>query len=557
MFWGLFFMTPFFTTSILDYWVATDLLALAAALFAAAWMQTTTPPENKPSTWGLLALFLTPVFIHLAIQDTPNPWGLIKYSIYMTAVFLIFRMCQASSSALIQSSAWIALLAIVGNVYALLGVIHSFHFFPEDNHAFFAIWSYFPDFAGPLLQRNLATLFLLIVLASLWVKSIREAWDKRWLLASILPCAIIFISNSRSALLLLILLTISLFILHPKKKSYFLHISAVLFVSLLLALQWHEILQNMQQNITPLGSRLAEAGISARLNIWYSSWLMFMDHPWIGIGSGNLASYFSDYQGQSLALHPEWVEMDTITPWSHNIILQHLAEGGILGGAFILLFLGIIVRRIFHILKAPNPIEHPAFTAVLIVSLLLLHGLISISLLQGFFLALLGLYLAALFPCSTDTQSSRKSIASALYVLPAFYLAFTAYQYIHTQANIRAVFDDNPDSPRFIDAVAPAIDDPWLARVGLAYLFVNMDLTHAPARQWVNLYPYLYEYWQLCQEPWGLKRLILQAHLADNSLSEIYLAQQYRKNFPKNIWNQKLLKHIQGGHQRHEALEME
>ncbi|MDQ6995483.1 MAG: O-antigen ligase family protein [Mariprofundaceae bacterium] len=553
----MFFITPYFTTNILDYWVATDLLALGTALLAAAWMQYTAPPEKNPNSWILLVLFLIPVFIHLVIQDTPNPWGLVKYSIYITAVFLMFRMSQASSHEWIQSTSWIALLAITGNVYALTGVMNNFQIFPEDQTSLFALWSFFPDFAGPLLQRNLATLFLLIVVISLWVKSIRDAWDKRWLVASVLPCAIILISNSRSAMLFLILLVIVLFVLHPKKKSCFLHLSAVLSVSLLIAFQWHDALQSIQPSITHLGSRLTETGVSARLNIWYSSWFMLMDHPWIGIGSGNLASYFSDYQGQSLALHPEWIEMDSITPWSHNIILQHLAEAGLLGGAFIFLLIGIIVRRIYHILQTPNPIQHPSFSAVLIVSLLLLHGLISISLLQGFFLALFGLYLAALFPCSLETRSSPQTIASALYVLPAFYLLLIAYQYIHTQANIRAVFDDNPDSSRFISAVAPAIDNPWQARVGLAYLFVNMDLTHAPAHQWVNLYPYLYEYWLLCQEPWGLKRLILQAHLADNSLSEIYLAKQYRKNFPKNVWNKQLLQHIQVGHQKHEALEMQ
>jgi len=558
--WALFFITPFLTTSILDYWVASDLMALSAALLAVFWMHTQSKSTSnpQPQSWLLFALFLLPVLAHFIMWDTPNPWGMVKFAIYMASAFLIFRMSQASACEWIHQPIWIALLAITGNVYAFWALLHTFHVIPEDQTAFFALWSYFSDFVGPLLQRNLSSLFMLIVVASLWIHSIRHAWDKRWLLASWIPCSMILVSNSRSGLLLLIALIVLLFALYPRKKTFTLHILPLLLGSFLLALYWQGCLQSIHSDISPLGSRLSEAGISARLNIWYSSMLMWLEHPWFGVGSGNLASYFSDFQGKTLAQHPGWIEMDTITPWSHNIILQFFAEGGIFGGAFVLLLSGMILRRSLHILKTNNPIEHASFPAWVMVMLLFLHGLVSISLLQGFFLALFSFYLAALFPSQQqDTAPQRRSPLNVFFMIPSVFLMFTCYQYIHLQTDIRAIFDDNPDSPRFIDAVAEAVDNPWTQRVGLAYLFVNMDLTHAPKRQWVQLYPYLYTYWQLSQEPWGLKRLILQAHLADNSLSEAYLASIYARDFPKNTWNTPLKKHIQGGHQNHEALDME
>jgi len=284
---------------------------------------------------------------------------------------------------------------------------------------------------------------------------------------------------------------------------------------------------------------------------------MWFQYPWFGVGAGNMASYFSDFQGDTLAQHPTWTEMDTIIPWSHNIILQFFAEGGVFGGAFILLLFAAIAKRTFEILKTSHPMEDASFPAWLICMLLLLHGLVSISLLQGFFLALFSFYLAGLFPAQQESFTRQRKLSDIFYVIPAVYLMLTCYQYISLQADVRAVFDDDPDSPRFIEAVSQTMDNPWTQRVGLAYLFVNMDLTHAPAKQWVQLYPYLYTYWHLSQEPWGLKRLILQAHLADNALSEAYLASIYAHDYPKNAWNKSLNHHIQGGHRNHEPLGMQ
>jgi len=388
----------------------------------------------------------------------------------------------------------------------------------------------------------------------------QNQWDKQWLLASIIPCSIVFISNSRGALLLLAGLCLLLFLCSSRKKDFIFHIFPLLLISLFISLYWQHNLQVFTPEVSTIGSRLAEAGISARLNIWYSSILMFMEHPWIGIGAGNIGSYFPEFQGQTLSQHPDWHQMNGAILWSHNVILQFFAEGGIFGGMFILLLFGIVFKRTYQILKTDNPINHPSFTAAIITLLLLLHGLISISLLQGFFLALLGLYLASLFPCENKDnikETNSIGIKSLLYFIPALYMALTAYQYIQLQSHVRTLFNDSPSSPRFIEAVGEAIDNPWTARTGLEYLFMNMTLTHAPAQQWVNLYPYLYEYWHLAKGPLGLKRLILQAHLDRNPLSEAYLATIYAYDFPQDAWNKPLQHHIQGGHQNHEALDMQ
>jgi len=556
----MFFITPFFSFCLEDYWVANNLLTLGVALCVAVWMHIQSPTTSEPSkSWLLFALFLIPVCVHLLQREAPNPWGLVTFSIYMASVFLIFRMSQSSAQAFISHTAWIALLAISGNIYAFWGVLQAFQLIHEPQHPVLFLWVYFPDFVGPLLQRNLATLFLLIVIASLWIQSIRNAWDKCWLLASILPSAIIFISNSRGAFLLMAGLCFLLFLCTPRKRTFLWHIIPVLLCGIAIAIQWQIYLPE-SLTTSPLGSRIYESGITARLNIWYSSMLMLLEHPWFGVGAGNISSYFPDFQAQSLKAHPHWTEMDGAILWSHNIIIQFFAEGGIFGGLCILLLCAIILKRVYHIFNTQHPIDHPAFSSAVIVLLLLLHGLISISLLQGFFLALFAFYLAALFPAqqlSETPPKTNKRTSSLLYLIPSLYMMLTAYQYITIQTNVRSIFDDEPSSPRFIEKVAIAIDNPWTAHAGLEYLFLNMTLTHSPAKQWINLYPYLYEYWHLAKGPLGIKRLMLYAHLADNPLYETQLATIYAHDYPQSSWNKTLQRHIHGGHQNNESLDLD
>jgi len=560
--WGAFLLTPCFTTNILDYFIGTDLLALACALLAAAWMRFNDPKcavAVSRTVLLFLGLLLLPALLALLLSSPPNPWAVVKSVMYFMAAYLIFRMSQSQANRWVNGIYWVVLLGVVGNLYVVIGLAQSFHLFVEDQKSLFAIWSYIPQLSGPLLQRNLTSLFLLLVLSALWIQAIRSGFQKGWWLASLLPCAVVLLSNSRSGLLLLIALVLLIFVVAMEKRRFLLHLFPLLTIAYGLALFWHQELQLLGQDDVALGSRLADASVAPRLTIWLSSLHLFLDHPWWGIGYGNLASYYALAQGDVLAQHPDLYEMDAVTYWSHNVMLQFFAEGGLLAGVAMLLLFSAVAKRSWQVLRDGQGVQHPLFPSVVGVGLLLTHGLLSISLYQGFFLALLGLYLAALFPLAIVNQeaSPRLDARRLLLFVPALYCFFTWYQFVHTQVEIRAVFDDDPDSDRFITEVAKAIDNPWLARAGLEYLFVNMELTHAPARQWIQLYPMLYHYWLLNQEPLALKRLILQAHLSDNALSEKYLAEQYQHLFPQNGWNKKLSQHIQGGHQAHEALDMQ
>jgi len=66
-----------------------------------------------------------------------------------------------------------------------------------------------------------------------------------------------------------------------------------------------------------------------RMAHWYAAWNMFAEHPWLGVGIGNYGVTYAQYGLR------EW-------PFSlghaHNFYLNVLAEAGIVGATFYLLF---------------------------------------------------------------------------------------------------------------------------------------------------------------------------------------------------------------------------
>lgn len=76
--------------------------------------------------------------------------------------------------------------------------------------------------------------------------------------------------------------------------------------------------------------------VEARFVFWAAAWLIFLDHPWFGIGLGNYELYLPAY----LPKAHQWLgfvqyEAMGYTKWAHNEFLQLTCEGGV----FVLLLL--------------------------------------------------------------------------------------------------------------------------------------------------------------------------------------------------------------------------
>jgi O-antigen ligase len=74
-----------------------------------------------------------------------------------------------------------------------------------------------------------------------------------------------------------------------------------------------------------------------RMAHWQAGWNMFVDHTWLGVGAGNYAQAYPDYFIGS------WREP---LGHAHNYYLNILAELGVMGGAVLLVFLGLAYREL-------------------------------------------------------------------------------------------------------------------------------------------------------------------------------------------------------------------
>lgn len=76
-----------------------------------------------------------------------------------------------------------------------------------------------------------------------------------------------------------------------------------------------------------------------RLNVWLATFAIIKDHPFFGVGLNNFQFYYLDYKpvaGAEIFRH------------AHNTFLNIAVEMGVLGLVLFLLFLGIVLRKIFQ-----------------------------------------------------------------------------------------------------------------------------------------------------------------------------------------------------------------
>lgn len=157
---------------------------------------------------------------------------------------------------------------------------------------------------------------------------------------------VFFLTGSRAGLLALTLTYLPLCWLIVRKRyladnaigrRQFIQISCVLILAFGLS-----SLLNLLAGSAPV-RELGSTGISAdaRLLFWTSALLIFLDHPWFGVGLDNFRFYLPQYINQAHdTLGFVQYEAMGYTKWAHNEMLQLLCEGGIFAFTIIVLLLG-------------------------------------------------------------------------------------------------------------------------------------------------------------------------------------------------------------------------
>lgn len=159
-------------------------------------------------------------------------------------------------------------------------------------------------------------------------------------------------------------LVIALFILLPKvlKPKYFFSVIALISLIAIVLL-----LNPLTFVIIDRISTLETSGsVYSRINYYIDVWKAFLDHPFTGVGFGNL-SYYSKF-----ILGPE------LSPSAHNIVLGALGELGLFGSIFYLSIFVFIGRKIFLFYKNEKEDNIKIFRLCLFSSYIggMLHSLV-------------------------------------------------------------------------------------------------------------------------------------------------------------------------------------
>lgn len=547
----------------IDNLFAIHLLAIGVGLMAAAWMASA-KCAMKParSAWIFLLMLLLPIVLQLAEGELRNPWRAFEMALYVCSAWLVYRMAGCGACDLLGSRDWCLLLGVIGNIAVLFALVQQFHLPLFQGLEIFPVWQTFPTaFAGMQVQQNMQGLFLALVCMPLWARGMTEdrAWP--WWLASILPCAGLLATSSRGSALVLAVGAALLLWMTANRLSAAMRLAGALLLAGAISQYWH-----MYPEITgleaTLSERMAAAGMQARFFIWSMCWSLFLEHPWMGIGAGNLVSYGTEAILPLLALHPEYATVASVMIGghanAHNLVLQFLLEWGVLGGAAIIGFIGFAVWRVFG-LMGPGCAGLCAgkIQAGIGLLLMLLHGMFSVSMMQGFFFVLLALYSAALFiPASMQFTVPQFSLPRLLVlIIPALFVIWNWQLFVAREWRAEEAAKLSIDDAAFARDVGAAVDNPWSSRAALQWYIGRLVWEHEPARI-VASENFIYRYWMMHQGTLSLRYLILLAHLKDDVYAERRWSALFMAAYPEHKLSPYLKEHLVRGHAEGEAIDL-
>ncbi len=122
-------------------------------------------------------------------------------------------------------------------------------------------------------------------------------------------------------------------------------------------------------------------GFGARLLLWASVFEVWNQHPWQGVGYGQLGAHYLTGQHAALKKRRFTQHGLTTTTYAHNAPLHLLAESGI-GGALLALFISLTVA--LALMLNWNRMHSVAWPATMIASMLWLQGMANISMTRPF-----------------------------------------------------------------------------------------------------------------------------------------------------------------------------
>lgn len=222
------------------------------------------------------------------------------------------------------------------------------------------------ELAGSFVNRNVFGGLMScswIMLVWFWLKRPNSLWLS---LAFTAIASIAIATMSRGVLLLLLLAsaTVVFSLVADKKYRQLVLFIACMVAALLLA----QGIANADHSASAgsVISRIQQThneGLGVRKIIWLSSLMIWLNHPLIGVGFGQLGTHYFDGQFQA---HHQWPGLPDGIGFNisaHNIFLQLMAEGGVPGLIFALLITAILAQRCVRYARSIDSLHWPALMA--------------------------------------------------------------------------------------------------------------------------------------------------------------------------------------------------
>ena len=251
---------------------------------------------------------------------------------------------------------------------------------------------------GALAQVNNFADYMALATASLiYLYAKGRVTLKPFLVGLVLFITMLAFSGSRSAWLYLgaiTLLAIGLQIKAIKQRTGSPHIRSLLRMSLLL-LPLFAVIQLLLHNIVPdslislpaeeLMEGLNDKTASLRLQIWQTSWHLFTQNPWLGIGAGQMR-----WQSFLLLDTPNINATKMILEHSHNLFIHLLTEMGVAAALFVLI--GLVAWARSFKWREPN-LE--TWWLIALLAIIGIHSMLEYPLWYTYFLGVFAFLLGA------------------------------------------------------------------------------------------------------------------------------------------------------------------
>ena len=171
-------------------------------------------------------------------------------------------------------------------------------------------------------------------------------------------------------------------------------------------------------NISSIGRLTGALDYKSRLIEWHKAWLIFLENPWFGTGWGSYA-----YQSFVVSVDPRFssdMSGNGVFTHTHNIILNLLAETGIVGTSLIL---GGFAYLLKPLLRRSWQVETVTILAMIIVTAV--HSLLEFPLWYAHFFFVFVILLAILLNINQSDQTQIKASAITPYIVKVILVLFS------------------------------------------------------------------------------------------------------------------------------------